>query len=483
MTAREFLYGLVLLALAFLVSGTTGDPDLWGHVRFGQDMLAQHAIRLPDTYSFTSDRVWVNHEWLAEVLMAIAFNAFGAAGLNVLRIAVVGCALWLVWRASAALVDRQRVLLLAACAVGIYMRAHPIRPQLFSLLFFTLLLVVLRHADDRRSGLPLAWVPVLMAAWVNLHGGWIVGLGYFAMWGLIRCADRATAHPLAIATALSVTFASTLVNPHGWHMWGFLAETVRVERPMIADWQPLHRLPAMLWTSWLTAFLVVAVAAARARTRGDWTNVAMAGALGLAAIRVSRLDAFFALAATFAATRVLATYETSAVPSPERRRLPALSVAFAVCILIVATLVVPRIRTIRVPERLMPDADVAAYAREQKLTGQVLIWFDWGEYLIWHFGPDLKVSMDGRRETVYSAAVVDAHMRFYSGTPDQWRYPDVLQADYVWIPKQLPVSRELQRQGWHAVCEGRISILLSKRRDAAACPAQPAPSSRLFPEL
>ena len=82
-----------------MIAGTTGDPDLWGHVRFGQDMFAHGAVRLPDTYSFTADRVWINHEWLAEMLMAAAFDWFGAAGLNLLRIATV----------AGVLIDRKSV--------------------------------------------------------------------------------------------------------------------------------------------------------------------------------------------------------------------------------------------------------------------------------------------------------------------------------------------------------------------------------------
>ena len=35
---------MVAAVLAFAWSGTAADPDLWGHVRFGQDILAARAI-------------------------------------------------------------------------------------------------------------------------------------------------------------------------------------------------------------------------------------------------------------------------------------------------------------------------------------------------------------------------------------------------------------------------------------------------------
>ena len=55
----------VAIWCAFLVviSFTTADPDLWGHVRFGLDILRDANIHQVDAYSFASDRAWVNHEW------------------------------------------------------------------------------------------------------------------------------------------------------------------------------------------------------------------------------------------------------------------------------------------------------------------------------------------------------------------------------------------------------------------------------------
>src|SRR5882724_8473942 len=66
-----------LAASALLLSaGNVADPDLWGHVRFGHDILA--AGRLPaacaDTYT-ASGHPWTNQENLTEVIFA-ALDAF-----------------------------------------------------------------------------------------------------------------------------------------------------------------------------------------------------------------------------------------------------------------------------------------------------------------------------------------------------------------------------------------------------------------------
>jgi hypothetical protein len=84
----------VLLAA---VTYTSTDPDLWGNVRFGLDILRDGNIPHTDAYSFTTDREWVNHEWLAEVLIGNAFRAGGTVGLILLKVAAVGSMLLLLW--------------------------------------------------------------------------------------------------------------------------------------------------------------------------------------------------------------------------------------------------------------------------------------------------------------------------------------------------------------------------------------------------
>src|SRR5262245_34491639 len=79
--------------LALVVTTTIADADLWGHLRFGLDMLASKALHTTDPYSFTADRPWVNHEWLSELLMGISYNLFGSTGLGVLKVAAIGVVL------------------------------------------------------------------------------------------------------------------------------------------------------------------------------------------------------------------------------------------------------------------------------------------------------------------------------------------------------------------------------------------------------
>src|SRR5690349_21471806 len=171
-------------AYLVLVSFTSADPDLWGHVRFGTDILRNGSIRQVDTYSFDSDRPWVNHEWGSEVLAAWAFGSMGNAGLVVLKLLIVGSVLWLLnatLRQEGVRSGFARDVAAGIAVVITLSQAHHVRPQLFSLLSFTVVISCLLAARRGVQGWLLV-LPVLFAAWANLHGGWIVGGGVIMLW-------------------------------------------------------------------------------------------------------------------------------------------------------------------------------------------------------------------------------------------------------------------------------------------------------------
>ena len=67
------------------------DGDTLWQIRTGQWILAHHAIPATDPFSFTAgDRRWFPHEWLAETLMALAYQAAGMRGIMVLAAGALG---------------------------------------------------------------------------------------------------------------------------------------------------------------------------------------------------------------------------------------------------------------------------------------------------------------------------------------------------------------------------------------------------------
>lgn len=415
--------------------------------------------------------------------MALAFDAGGASGLNLLRLVLVGLTLALVWSHLNALDQLLRLQLVAVAGVGILLRVHPFRPQIFSVLLFALMLWLIGRAERRHSLTPLIALPLTMMAWVNLHGGWIVGVGTLGFWIATRVGfERPSLQRVwRLAVVGVAACAATLVNPYGLDMWRFLAGTVRVGRPMIADWQPTFALPPGYAALWLIPAAVAVVAVARSRERIDWTKVALAAFLGVAALRVNRLDAFFALATVFLLGPSLSRGRDDAAgealhPVPSRAWRLTL-VAILAAVVAVGIWQLPRIKV----GPGSPEPDAVQYIRDQHLEGTMLTWFDWGEYAIWHLSPRIRVSIDGRRETVYTDAVLTRHIAFYSGMPGSEDYADLIGADYVWLPRDMPAVQKLVARGWRSAFEGPVSVVLMRSAPARHGRSASPGGERMFP--
>jgi hypothetical protein len=121
---------------------------------------------------------------------------------------------------------------------------------------------------------------------------------------------------------------------------------------------------------------------------------------------------------------------------------------------------------------------ISAYPR----AGRMLTWFDWGQYAIWSFGPDLKVSLDGRRETVYTDRMVGEHLDFYFDRPAGRDLSDRLTPDLIWLPSTLPIVSRLMREGWVSIYRGPVSVVLAREPAPSPPPATAGTNApRCFP--
>ncbi len=486
---RAALWAVLLAVVAY----TRTDPDLWGHVRFGLDTLRDAALPQGDPYSFTSDRAWINHEWAAEIASGAAFLAAAGAGLVLLKLAIVGGSLVTIdrmLRREGVADATRRDWMGAAAVITTIQQAHHVRPQLFSLLFFALLLALLLKTSDAAGRRWLWGVPVLFAAWANFHGGWIVGGAVLVAWtvGTALSGPEGVGRAFRLVLAGAAALVATLVNPYGPGLWRFLWETVGIGRAEITDWQPVYALDPSVWAIWVVTAALAVTGVVRARRKGLQANrILVVVMLAAGSFLVNRLLGFFALATIvlFGAAIVMPRTAQTAVPAPRRRGSEAVGIAVGAAMLAGAAIALwINVSCVHLDPRTSPEADAVSVLKRQTGGGRLLVWFDWGEYAIWHLGPGTRVSIDGRRETVYSARVQEAHLRFFFDAPGGASLPREIQADYVWIPHSLPSARRLRADGWMPLYEGSKSVIFARpglASGAVTAGAQP-PARRCFPE-
>jgi len=287
-----------------------------------------------------------------------------------------------------------------------------------------------------------------------------------------------------------MALVGTLANPYGWRMWQFLVTTVGFGRAEITDWQPLYRLGAGYVALWMVLTFAALLGVRHAWRSRTWElrRLVVVATLGVASFQVSRLEAFFAISVVLLlgpsmAAALRARWNPSTVPQVTQRGFATvLAIAIAATLIIGGVVVsADNVSCVRM-EVNQPEPEVVAIVKQRGLQGRLVVWFDWGEYAIWHFAPDLLVSIDGRRETVYSDPVMQKHLNFYYVPASADAFLAETLPDHIWLPVDLPVVSSLLADGWMPLYRGPRSIWLSRdASDAAPAPQLAESGRRCFP--
>ena len=185
---------IFLFALAAFSPQVLGDGDTWSHVATGEWIIAHGAAPRADPFSQSMPGApWIAHEWLSEVLLALAFRAGGWSGV-VLLTAVAAAITALIAGLSAAR-ELRGAPLVAVVAIGLSLVPANLlaRPHVLALPLAAAWTAELIAARDRGRAPPLG-LAALMTLWANMHGGFIFSLvliGPFALEAVAEAPARA----------------------------------------------------------------------------------------------------------------------------------------------------------------------------------------------------------------------------------------------------------------------------------------------------
>ena len=100
------------------------------------------------------------------------------------------------------------------------------------------------------------------------------------------------------------------------------------------------------------------------------------------------------------------------------------------------------------------------FLRLNGLQGNLALPYNWGEYVLWELYPKVKVSFDGRYETVYPPSVATDNFNFMYGRGDWRRLLRDYPTQMVLVDKTYPMARLMEREpGWTAVYDDPRSAL------------------------
>jgi hypothetical protein len=152
------------------------DPDTYLHLAAGRWMLTHLALPVQDPFSHSlAGAVWVPHEWLAEIVLALVYDAAGWNGLALLTAACFAAGMALLTRCLLRRFEPFSALIAVSLGAALVLGHLLARPHLLALPMLVIWSGELFAAADEGSA-PPAWLLPLMALWANLHGSFMFGL-------------------------------------------------------------------------------------------------------------------------------------------------------------------------------------------------------------------------------------------------------------------------------------------------------------------
>jgi len=463
---------VLLLGLLAITARNAIDPDLWWHLRAGQWVLETGHIPHADPFSFTrAGHPWIAHEWLSEITFYEIWKHAGAAALIVFSALVTTSGFMvLYWRCPG-----RRHWAVAATVLGALASAPAwgSRPQMFTFVFASMLLWLIERGEERPW--LLLWIPAMFALWVNLHGGFAIGLAllFARSAGLLWEVASGEAGWLDVRPNVRRLLAVSVAcmglvpfNPGGPQLYRYPLEVVRSAgmRTFIVEWFPpdfhLARYGAFLC---LSLALVVAFALTDRRPKAR-TLLPLLGAL-LAALDAVRHIPIFALLAVPVVAQTLPQNTIRPLPFLERPPSPwKLHYVFrGLVVLLMAVFMTLRwvslIRNQDGAEAASFPRKALASLRSRGDTGELFAYYDWGGYAIWKLFPEFRVFVDGRAD-LYGDDLLGQFKTAVQLRPGWQEILETWRIRWVLVPPTTALAQALPLMpGWHEEYRDNQAVL------------------------
>lgn len=475
-----FLSGIMSVIYLITLKYNNSDWDLWARFAVGK-IFSQIGNVLPqDIFAYTpTKQFWVDHEWGAGAVFYYLGHNFGDAGLLTLKYLILFGIFMFVFLTNQHRENGDKpyrisyyFLLLFAILPAF---DNVIRSHAFTYFFFAFWLYALdlvRKGQNR-----IIWVfPVTMLIWANLHGGFLAGLGIVGIFAVGEFINKRS--PLKYLLILALSGLATLINPYGLKYWSFIISAVTMNRPFVNEWAPLNffasvtQVPGFKIFAILTLLSLIYMFVKRFKEI-NWADILILAVTFYMSVKHIRHVIFFSIAAASYIYYWLypaINWYTFNIIGKVYALFPDLlrkvgkvyreTVVYTLILLVGFMLIVSLPRKIEVNDGMFPTRAVK-FIQDNKLSGNLLVLFNWGSYALWKLYPQCKIAVDGRYEEVYSESFIGDVARFHYVGVNWEGLLTKYHADLMLIPTDYEdLCDHLKRlPGWKIAYQDKLAIV------------------------
>lgn len=238
------------------------------HIAAGDLIRKLGHVPMQDPWAFTTQgQTWYNISWAYDVAISWINSLVGLDGLQLVVIAL-GCVLCGVLF----YICKQRGVGIFAAFIATYVGCFmsvpgmQVRPQLVAMVLLAVGYVVLHEAVTKHRVKWLLTLPLLMVAWVNIHGSFTVMFVTIGAYGLGALLERNWRMCAALAATGLACGIATLFNPYGVGVYRFLY--ILMQDPLTQNWLSEWLQPKLSTAPHVYVYIVALMVMPYARLKG-----------------------------------------------------------------------------------------------------------------------------------------------------------------------------------------------------------------------
>jgi hypothetical protein len=473
---------VIVYVLTFAVNSP--DYDLWARLAVGSIFFQTGNVLKHDIFSYLPTKdLWIDHEWGSSVVFYFFARYLGDWGIFALKALILFAIFILIIKIIELQKNKDQdsagvfyfIFLGFSLLPGI---ASLIRCQMFSYLFFTLWIYGLERI--RRGENKFIWIfPVTMLFWVNMHGGFLAGIGLIIIYAFGELLNRKNS--LKYFGIMVLIIPVTLINPYGFKFWNYIIDAAFMPRPYIPEWHPINlsgpihifegiKIHALI--GFMIFALLTLIAGARMlmkKEKTDWTRIVMIIILLYASVRHQRHAEFFVLAVSglFYHQYVdlfnpLREYIKNNLTDNTYKIWSIIRYNFGYLLLAAMFIYsIPKLSYSIVVDSFVYPVGSLEFIKQNSISGNLATTYSWGSYAFWKLYPQCRVLIDGRYEEVYPDDVYNVAMQFSEHKGDWQSALRNYHADVLVLPKREYSPADISNlTDWKLVYKDRTSVVL-----------------------